>query len=276
MTMTFSLHDSIGPHEAYDGGESSHYGVTADPDTAKQDMHILQDKLRIPSTEVLIERTRIDSLLAKSVSQFPATLVSGRAGTGKTALAANFAAQFNQVAWYSVESTDVNWPTFSRYFAASLSGGSNRYTKLDVKTSGPVDQGEIARYLLTNFASFYGSNSLDTTLLVLDDIHHIFDAVWFEDFFGLLLYSLPPSAHLLLLCRSKPPSPLWRLRSKQMLNVMDEKVIAFNLTETEALFNSLNITLNQAKEAHRQSFGRISKLLQLAENQYSTLPSSLI
>lgn len=274
--MTFSLHESISPHDAYEGSENSFYSVSAESETAKQEMHILQDKLRIPGTDKLIERPRIDALLVKSISQFPATLISGRAGTGKTAIASNFASYFNKIAWYSVESTDISWPTFSRYFSASLPGISGQCCNSDIKKDHEIDQADIARFLVKNFAGFYAGSGSETTLIVLDDIHHIFDAVWFDDFFNLLLHSLPPSTHLLLLCRSKPPSPLWRLRSKQMLNVLDEKVIAFTLAETEVLFNSLNVSPAQAIEANRQSFGRISKLLQLADDQYSTLPTSLV
>ncbi|MEO7660365.1 MAG: AAA family ATPase, partial [Pyrinomonadaceae bacterium] len=227
--MTFSLHESISPHDEYEGSEHSFYSVSVESDNAKQEMHILQDKLRIPGTDALIRRSRIDALLAKSVSQFPATLVSGRAGTGKTSIAANFASNFNKVAWYSVESTDISWPAFSRYFSASLPGVSGQCCNSDLKKDHEVGQAEIARYMVKNFSGYYTGGGSETTLIVLDDIHHIFDAVWFDDFFNLLLYSLPPSTHLLLLCRSKPPSPLWRLRSKQMLNVLDERVIAFNL-----------------------------------------------
>ena len=110
---------------------------------------------------------------------------------------------------------------------------------------------------------------------MLDDIHHIFDAPWFEDFFNLLLYSLPPDTHLFMLCRSKPPGPLWRLRSKQMLNLMDERVIAFDQTEAETLFNALGRPLSKAKEAQLRSFGRVSKLLEFAREQPHSRPFSM-
>ena len=96
--------------------------------------------------------------------------------------------------------------------------------------------------------------------MVLDDIQHLFDADWFNDFFTLLLHSLPPDVHLLMLCRSKPPLPLWRLRSKQRLNVIDEKLLAFSPDEAERLYKIHGLPGDVAKKVHRASYGRASKL----------------
>ena len=259
--MTFSLHDGYDASAGHDGYEISSYSAPRTCVTSKENMHILQDKLQIPSANGLMKRLRIDSLLEKSAAQFPATLICGRAGSGKTAIAAGFAAKFRKVAWYTVESTDADWPVFSAYFSASLPAKAG----FQNMSGGEVgSQADIATFLAWH-TSRLGSGKVDKkSLIVIDDIHHTFDAAWFDDFFNLLLHSLPPDAHLLLLCRSKPPGPLWRLRSKQMLNVMDEKVIAFNTAETENLFDSLSISPTRAQEAHRKSFGRVSKLLQLA------------
>ena len=260
--MTFSQHESIDPNGAFDYAWGDVVASDSGSDAKRDDMHILQEKLRVPATRGLIERPRIDSLLTKSAAQFPATLICGRAGTGKTALAAGFAEKFDNVGWYTLESTDASWPVFSAYFSACLPvKPKNRAARYELNG---VSQAEIARFLLRVTPRLYGRDGAGSSLIVLDDIHHIFDAAWFDDFFNLLLYSLPVETHLLLLCRSKPPSPLWRLRSKQMLNVIDEKVIAFNAAETEQLFTAMSLPAANAREAHRQSFGRVSKLLQFA------------
>ncbi len=276
MTMTFFLHDSIGPDT---GGQSDEYGFYAGFDAvnaAKQDMHILDEKIITPSVCGTIERKRITSLLMRSVSQFPATLVTGRAGSGKTALAAAFASYFSKVSWYSIESTDASWAVFSKYFSASLRGSERRYSRSELEPKELVDQSEIAKFMLDNFGGLISTRQRETKLIVLDDIHHLFDVEWFDYFFNLLIPSLPSGTHILMLCRSKPPSPLWRMRSKQMLNVIDEKVIAFNQSETEALFEAINVPTTKAKEFQRQAYGRISKILRLAENQFSILPPQLL
>jgi len=67
-----------------------------------------------------------------------------------------------------------------------------------------------------------------------------------------------------MLCRSKPPSPLWRLRSKQVLNVIEEDQLAFTTDETEALFRMLDSTADPSA-AQEEAFGRVGKLVELAE-----------
>jgi ATP/maltotriose-dependent transcriptional regulator MalT len=261
MTMTFSIHESIDPNGAYDMTFNSHPAVGASQD----EFPILREKLRIPDIDTFIARPRITNLIRRSQSQFPATLISGRSGTGKTAIAATFAAENNSVAWYTVESNDVDWQIFSRYFSSSMQrAGCFQNALLSRNSERAPSQNEIAAFLAWLFCSPDASPDGDKSLIVLDDIHHLFDADWFGDFFNLLLYSLPTESHLLLLCRSRPPSPLWRLRSKQMLNVLDEKVIAFDIPETQALFRSLGVPASHAERAQRDSFGRAARLVQSA------------
>ena len=268
MTMTFFVHNSIGPYTSVESSEIGFPLLSRTAEKTKQDMHILEYKIKTPDSGSLVERTRIDSLLTRSVSQFPATLVCGRAGTGKTAIAEHFSSKFSRVSWYSVESTDTPWPVFSKYFSASFHGPEDPIChEVGSSTDVNVDQREIAKFLGRNFNRFNTDNDGEKTLIVLDDIHHLFDAPWFNNFFNLVIHSLPAAAHLLLLCRSKPPSPLWRLRSKQMLNVLDEKVIAFNASETEELLESMALPALRVKDIQRQAFGRVSKILQLSEDQ---------
>jgi LuxR family maltose regulon positive regulatory protein len=263
--MTFSIHESISSGEDQIDHPYIYQDVHREP--AREEFHLLREKLTIPGSDELIERPRIAALLEKSIVQFPATLISGRAGTGKTSIAASFVAGKKNVSWYSVETTDVEWPIFARYFSASLSnsalGGEKRFNNIGPQPRS-ISPTEIARFLVNRFASAYAGPPIGPSVVVLDDIHHLFDVPWFDDFFNLLLYSLPPETHLLLLCRSKPPSPLWRLRSKQMLNVLDEKVIAFDTAETQTLFNKLGGSTADPTEAQARCFGRVSKLLQAA------------
>jgi ATP/maltotriose-dependent transcriptional regulator MalT len=262
MAMTFSLHDSIDPSGAFDRIDTGGSQIGAAWEARRNSIHLIRERLEIPEHDNLVERPRLDALLDRSRAQYPATLISGRSGTGKTALAASYASRSENAAWLSVESTDIDWPVFARYFAAAVCERSSGRRRTIDENNSLVSGNEIARFLVNVFSDSYGNPAPGPRLIVLDDIHHLFDAPWFDDFFNLLLYSLPPQVHLLLLCRSKPPGPLWRLRSKQMLNVLDEKVIAFTISETQKLFESLDIVGDGLENAHRASFGRISRLLQ--------------
>lgn len=234
-----------------------------------QEIHLLSEKLEAPIFGNLVARPRIEDLLRKSVDQFPATLISGRAGTGKTAVAANFARSGDHVAWYSVESSDLDWNVFALYFSTCLLRSVN--SKTDVQDLLPQvmdgSQSSIATLLINVFAEAETELLHDPMLIVLDGIHHLFDADWFGEFFTLLLSSLPENVNVLLLCRSKPPNPLWRLRSKQQLNVIDEKVLSFDLPETVELFAMHGLKRLDAEAAHAATFGRISKLIDVVDRR---------
>ena len=62
------------------------------------------------------------------------------------------------------------------------------------------------------------------------------------------------------------PQPLWRIRSKQVLGVIDEKLLAFNLDEIKEFFKKHGISDKKAANAHKKSFGRISRLKQFIES----------
>jgi LuxR family maltose regulon positive regulatory protein len=235
----------------------------------RDDVHLLKEKLLIPTFRRSIKRPRLYDLLDRSTAQFPATLVSGRAGTGKTLMASAYARTRDNVAWYAVESSDAEWNVFANYFASSVlrAVGSRIKAREFVRVDGgEPSQAAIASFLIDVLAEAETVLLHKPLLIVLDGIHHLFDAPWFGQFFGLLLSSLPENASLLLLCRSKPPNPLWRLRSKQQLNVVDEKVLAFDLAETVRLMTTLGLRRSDAERAHATTFGRASKLTEYAEH----------
>lgn len=255
MMMSFQYRD------ACDSGESESLTPSAySAQRLSQSMnHILWEKLRIPSSHNTIERERLIGLLDRSIKTSSATLISGRAGTGKTEAVATFAREKGNSSWYSLGPPDADWGIFATHFAAAIIG--TEPNDVCFPDDAPMRETEIERFLTSVFSL---SNAPE--LIIIEDIHHIFDAEWFEMFFLLLIRSLPPQTHLVLTCRSKPPAPLWRMRSKQVLNVIDEKVLAFDLDETERLYARLGVDVDIAHEAHAVSFGRIGKLLMYANS----------
>jgi len=89
-------------------------------------------------------------------------------------------------------------------------------------------------------------------LIIIEDLHLIYDADWVVPFFHRLLPLLPADIHLIITCRSLPPAPLWRLRSKQMLRVIDENELAFTLKETARLFETYGLSEEHARIALRE------------------------
>jgi len=259
--MSFILQDHFDSTERYSLATRT---TAATPSKGERDgVHILNEKLEIPQCAGLIERPRLIEKLERSLGQFAATLVSGRAGTGKTSIAAAYARTRKRAAWFTVESSDIDWNVFASYLAASVHRVAESKKAVGdslhaVTNSSPAAM-EIFLYVI---ASVLETDEKDhRPLLVLDGIHHLFDADWFGGFFNILQPSLSETADLLLLCRSKPPNPLWRLRSKQQLDVIDEKTLAFDRDETILLLKQVGRSQAEAARIHAETFGRVSKLL---------------
>ena len=227
---------------------------------------IVADKLRIPEINNVVERPRLNELLERTKGQAGATLVCGRAGTGKTVLAAEFSAKHKDPIWYSIEPADTNWEAFSHYLVAALFENTAVLNELaDQDADGTIGRAGIAEFLTNCMGRLQRESSGACRLIVLDNVHHLYDAAWFADFFNQLIPSLVPNVHVLMLCRSKPPLPLWRLRSKQMLTVIDESVIGFTPTETTRLCRLRGMSGDVVAQAHRRSGGRLSKLIESLE-----------
>ncbi|NNE66086.1 MAG: hypothetical protein HKN33_05920 [Pyrinomonadaceae bacterium] len=221
---------------------------------------LIPDKILAPLVKDFVARPRLIRLLDNSMSKFGATLLLGRAGTGKTTLAAHYAGKYEQAAWFNVDSADVEWAAFFRYFRASF---KDPLLMQETEQSRDFPK-PIAYSVETFFSRLSVLDSGQPRLIVLDNVHNIFDADWFGAFFFSLIHSLMPNMHLLLLTRCKPPTPLWRLRSKQRLGVIDERKLAFNDSETQILFEKLGLSSGEAESAQNSSFGRISKLREFA------------
>ena len=261
MTMSFLLHDHFDTTETY--SPTVETTATTPAKGERDGVHILNEKLEIPQSAGLIERPRLIEKLERSLSRFAATLVSGRAGTGKTSIAAAYARTRKRVAWFTVESSDVDWNVFASYLAASVHRVAESKKAVGdslhaVTNSSPA---EMSKLLYVIASVLETDDKDDRPLLVLDGIHHLFDADWFGGFFNILQLSLSETADLLLLCRSKPPNPLWRLRSKQQLDVIDEKTLAFDREETMLLLKQIGCSPAEAARIHAETFGRVSKLL---------------
>ncbi len=254
MAMTLSFHENFEYADTRQNFEISS-SVSNYSSRSGERIHLFADKMRLPKFSNHILRPRLIELLKKSSVQNGATLITGRAETGKSALAAEFAENYERVAWYQIDTAETDWNLFARYFASIF---DEDFEELK----------DAAQEIIVFVEQLFGrvaEKSDAPVLIVLDDIHNIFDAPWFAEFFVSLLYTLTPAQHLVLLSRAKPPQPLWRVRSKQVLGVIDEKLLAFNPDETAELFKKQGIDEEKAARAQKKSYGRISRLQRFIE-----------
>lgn len=239
---------------------------------------IIRDKIRVPPTEAAeaaraVYRPRLFAHLEKSLAHFSATLLTGRTGTGKTWLAADFARRllkngaFDYVAWYKADATDGERTVFLSYLEASLKPCAVDFKQsASAKNSAQTGGGDQSTTdaLAWQFARIDQDKSL---LIVLDDLHTVFDAEWFAEFFNALLSLPAANVRLLLLARTAPPFPLLRLRSKHALDVLDEKLLAFTPDETIEFFRRYKLPESDARAAHKIAYGKIAKLKEIAEKK---------
>ena len=228
---------------------------------------LIADKLVVPRSTAPIQRKRLQQHLSKTTEQFNATLICGRAGTGKTALAAEFARDCGRaVAWYKVESGDGDWTIFSSYLAGCFEQYRSAWQDAANTNFAQFDDREVCQTTEMLSARLHHAASEKPLLIVLDDAHCVFDAEWFAEFFQTLLPLLGASVHLLMLSRSLPPVPLWRMRSKQLLGVVDENLLTFTVDEAIDLFADYDLSASLAKLAHRETHGRAAKIMQSIES----------
>jgi len=229
--------------------------------TEQKQTQLVHDKITMPATTGRASRMRLLEVLRNNLSSCAATIINGRAGTGKTTLTADFARGSGRaVSWYKVDAADFELREFMKYLLESLRlqrPSIEPDLLFQLTDSVPSDRVELAAESLVFKLS---ESNTEPLLVVIEDLHLIYDADWLVPFFYRLLSLLPADVHVLITCRSMPPAPLWRLRSKQMLRVMDEAELAFTVEETVRLFERHGLSEEYARIAIYQTNGRASAI----------------
>lgn len=223
-------------------------------------MQIIPEKITPPAELPRVSRLRLLATLCESLEGCNSTIIHGRAGTGKTLLATDFARRTHRsVAWYKLDAPDSELPVFLRHLCAAISSSRPGFGQsLVERVSARTELEEVP--LVVEYLVHELLETDESLLIVVDDMHLIYDAEWVAPFFRRLLQLLPPEVHLMLLGRSLPPAPLWRMRSKQTLCVVDEATLAFTLGESRRLYASYGLQMERANVALAETRGRAATL----------------
>lgn len=228
-------------------------------------IELILEKITVPLPTATVARPRLTTLLAHSLNSCTSTIIIGRAGTGKTALAIDFAENSGRaVAWYKVDAPDSQLTIFFQYLISSIRtrrprfGGNNLFEL--VRTRDVSRMTSLAEAFVYELERHPGA----PLLIVIEDLHLVCDAEWLMPFFRRLLPLLPSDIHVLITSRTMPLAPLWRMRSKQTLSVIDEETLSFNREEAIELFAGYGLTHEQATIALDHSRGRAAALSSLA------------
>jgi LuxR family maltose regulon positive regulatory protein len=217
---------------------------------------IIPDKITVPLELPRISRHRLVEKLTNSLNTCSLTIINGRAGTGKTTLVRDFAWQCGRrVAWYKVDASDNDPLVFFRYFIASISVQWPGFGRGLTEKSLREDMPRLAESL-----AYELDHPIAPLVVVLDDLHLVYDAEWTVPFFGRFSPLLPLDVHLIMIGRIPPPAPLWRMRSKQTLCLIDESDLAFTSSETALLLESYGLPRSAASGVLARSQGRAAKV----------------
>ncbi|HEY6120057.1 MAG TPA: hypothetical protein VIV66_08870 [Pyrinomonadaceae bacterium] len=234
--------------------------------------HLILDKLMMPARFSGVSRPRLLDLLEKSLASCTSTIISARAGAGKTTLAVAFAQQSKRrIAWYKVDSSDGDLSVFLAYLSASIRHQLKRFCVPIDYADSTTTMEDRAVSIAERFVYELAESGDEPLLIVVEDLHLICDSPWLIPFVTRLLPLLPSHIHVLITCRTMPPAPLWRMRSKQTLTVIDDDTLKFNRAEAVELFRRFGLSEDQAFIALDHTRGRAAVLssfavtLQMAE-----------
>ncbi len=227
-------------------------------DSHMANLDLIADKIAPPRRLPRLTRPRLLGLLAKSLATGTSTIISGRAGTGKTTLVTEFAERCGRsVAWYKIDAPDADPVVFFSYLISAIQEHIKGFGKRSLLALVGVTHLEQMTWLADSFVYELGEvDAAKPLLIVIEDLHLVSDAEWLVPFFGRLLPLLPANVHLLITSRSLPTPPLWRMRSKQSLVLIDESTLAFTRAEAVSLFEGYGLKPDQACIALDHAHGR--------------------
>jgi LuxR family maltose regulon positive regulatory protein len=159
------------------------------------------------------------------VSEWIATLTSGRGETGKTS-------------WLSLDEGDSDPTRFLTYLVASLreaalnfGGGASEI--LQVAQSQPLPAESVLTALLNEITALPHD-----LILVLDD-YHVIDSRPVDEALTFLIDHLPPQMHLVITTREDPALPVPRLRARGQLTELRAADLRFTPSEAAEFLNQV-------------------------------------
>ncbi|RMG08400.1 MAG: hypothetical protein D6735_01720 [Acidobacteria bacterium] len=219
-------------------------------------------KTTIPDLpEYFVRRNHLNCLIEEMLEKFRNVLILGRSGTGKTSLATDFCKTYQaKTLWINLTFSDKKLSNFLNHFS-----DENDKLKKKIKSVRKLDN--LTKLFEDCFLLLAEETRRDQNLIVLDNLHKIYEADWFQDFFKSIVYSMSDNLQFMMLSRSNPPLPTWRFRSKQMLGVIEESTLLFTKEEAAEFLIARGFDMKMGLQIYEQSNGKIGRFSKLIESR---------
>ena len=136
---------------------------------------LIVEKITVPAELPRLSRPRLLALLEKSVASGTSTILSGRAGTGKTVLALDFARNCGRgVAWYKVDAPEGELETFFEYLIASIRTQRPNFGSKALWPGTRTTAADQTPLLAEAFVYELVEGENKPLLIVIEDLHLVF------------------------------------------------------------------------------------------------------
>ena len=205
----------------------------------KESAPLLKTKLHIPPQRgQMVFRPRLMDKLGEALRrQHRLTLISARAGSGKTTLASEWLhRQERPSTWLSLDAKDNDPRRFISYLVEAL-----RLLNIAISPAvlSQVEKPELppADVLMTGVINDIANHSVPF-LFVLDD-YHVIESDWIHQAIGFLIEHQPLAMHLIITTRVDPPLPLAQLRVRGQLTEIKDRDLLFTEGEVVEFLNDM-------------------------------------
>ena len=200
--------------------------------TSVKDLYILPGKYSPPSVQGIIHKQRLlDHLTARKDRKL--FLIHGKAGDGKTTLAADFIARIGVPAlWYRVGPED----TSPDVFLHNLLLGMHSVFDIEIpKAVSEIEQRSRIDEKIALFLSFLRPLLEQELFFVLDDFHYLSAVPDIVRGITLLLENTPDSHHFIIISRTYPPDHFYAMRAAKKLIELRQEDLVFTKSEARQL-----------------------------------------
>ncbi|MCS6874711.1 MAG: AAA family ATPase [Pyrinomonadaceae bacterium] len=214
-------------------------------------------------SQIYFRRDALIEILKEMLDFFHVVLIAGQSGIGKTSLAVDLCNELeNNFAWISVTASERKLDTFLQTFLKALSPFLDEtFEKLQIKGT----RREFEDLFLCVEEKIHKRD----LLLVLDDVHRIYKADWFENFFVTILH-FSDKLRFLLVGRTEPPFSILKFRASQIIGVLQQESLIFTFNEAFSFLRQFGIDEKTAQRLFKESNGKISKIRKLLEKELNS------